>query len=70
MSENCSRCETPEIRIDGYCSIYCRDIDEEATDAKRYRKALEAAPDISNCNTLGYVEWYKGIRKEALEGDE
>ena len=25
----CKRCEDEENRIDGYCSIYCRDMDDE-----------------------------------------
>ncbi|MBW8034868.1 MAG: hypothetical protein FVQ79_04280 [Planctomycetes bacterium] len=29
--------------------------------------ALQAAPDISNCNTLGYVAWYEQARENALK---
>ena len=71
MSENCPYCEMTRDYFaieDECCHEY--EVNRLKDIIKRYRKALEAAPDIKNCAIQRHVEWYDGIRKEALEGDE
>ncbi len=77
MSDQCPNCKASETRIDGFCSIYCRDINEIGEEAKRYKQALERVakneypdeprPDCTeaeNCHA-NIIE----IAKEALKGE-
>lgn len=39
----CARCGDPEFRIDGYCSIYCRDLAEVEVEVNNLRQKLDTA---------------------------
>ena len=42
----CKRCEDEENRIDGYCSIYCRDMAGEEGEVKELEARLADATSI------------------------
>ena len=42
----CKRCEDKENRIDGYCSIYCRDMADEEKEIKELEARLADATSI------------------------
>jgi hypothetical protein len=50
---NCKRCGDEEFRIDGYCSIYCRDmaeVEDELAEARQWAAAWKrAAKFFRNC---------------------
>ena len=50
MSMQCGRngCGSTENRVDGYCSIYCRDIDEAYQEIERLEKIVFALPTTAD----------------------
>ena len=42
----CARCGDAEFRVDGYCSIYCRDMAEVEEEVQNLRAWLRAGADI------------------------
>ena len=55
MIPHCARdgCDNDEFRIGGYCSVYCRDVDEAWKEADQLRTELkEAQNDIKELNKI------------------
>jgi hypothetical protein len=56
----CARCGGEEYRIDGYCSIYCRDMAEVEKENARQEKTIEALVDLIQSNMDERCAWCFG----------
>jgi len=43
----CARCGDAEYRLDGYCTVYCADMDEVEHDLAEARREAEALRDFA-----------------------
>jgi len=57
-----SGCEEAESRIDGYCSMYCRDVDEAWCEVARVKKEL----DDLRCKQIAALEAENKRLKKAI----
>ena len=68
----CARCGDPEFRIDGFCSIYCRDMAELEAEIKRLevieRQAIEQSEYVQAHGLTEYEMARKDARIDELEG--
>ena len=64
----CGRCDEKESRIDGYCTIYCRDMADLEAEIKMLKAALKPFADF--CTTPGCRVSARDYERahEAMEG--
>lgn len=48
--KTCPKCGREEIRVDGYCSVYCRDMAEKDEEINRLQAELQKAAAANNGN--------------------